>query len=80
MNVLSVPEFQKILCTLIIYYLKDESEINIITSKKINRFTFMEHLERRREIKNYLLKKFRESAGLEVSDGKSDDLEDEESG
>jgi len=40
----------------------------------------MEHLERRREIKNYLLKKFRESAGLEVSDGKSDDLEDEESG
>lgn len=77
MNVLSVPEFQKILCTLIIYYLKDESEINIITSKKINRFTFMEHLERRREIKNYLLKKFRESAGLEVSDGKSDDLENE---
>jgi hypothetical protein len=78
MNVLSVPEFQKILSTLIIYYLKDESEINIITSKKINKSTFMEHLERRREIKNYLFKKFRESAGVLPPSDKSDseDIED----
>lgn len=44
MNVLSVEEFQKLLSFLIIYYLNKESEINIITSKKINKMTIMEHL------------------------------------
>lgn len=48
MNVLSVPEFQQILLKLIVYYLKKEAEINVATSKKINKSTFFEHLERRR--------------------------------
>lgn len=45
---------------MVMYYLCKESEVNIITSKKISKITHMEHLERRKEIKIYLIGKFME--------------------
>lgn len=55
MNVLTIPEFQKVFAILAIYYLDKECVCNLLTSKKINRFTQTEHLQRKREIKKYLL-------------------------
>lgn len=59
MGTLEVAEFQKTLAKLILFYLNIECDNNILTSKKINKSTFIEHLERKREMKSYFLARFR---------------------
>lgn len=48
LKVLTVQEFQRELAVLIIGFLKNESEVTILTSRKMNRQTTAEHLMRRR--------------------------------
>lgn len=54
MKVLSVEEFRRAFSTLALNYLKNESTNSILTSRKINRQTTVEHLSRKREICKYL--------------------------